>query len=92
MVTLLHLSIETFLKFGTLKLLETSHTVSNVEKNIFQIKMFNETTLPLFIIYSFTKFKVLSSLSKSFHGPLTVTMHFNWLTDRAIDLDHSSIG
>ena len=38
--------------------------------NIFQMKIFNEVTLFLFIIYSFIKFKVLVSLPKSFHAPL----------------------
>ena len=58
-----------FLKFGMVKLFETLHTVSNVRINIFQIKIFNEITLFLFIIYSFIKFEGLFSLPKSFHGP-----------------------
>ena len=58
--------------------------------NIFQIKICNEITLLLFMIYSFIKFKVLVSLPKSFHGPLGMKMHCNWSTDHAID--HSSIG
>ena len=48
-----------FFKFGTVKLLEILHTVSNVKKNVLQIKIFEEITLFLFIIYSFVKFKVL---------------------------------
>ena len=59
-----------FLKFGMVKVFETLQTVSNVKMNIFQMKIFNEITLLLFIIYSFNKFKVLVSLPKSFHGPL----------------------
>ena len=59
-----------FLKFGTVKVFETSQTVSNVKMNICHIKIFDKITLHLFIIYSFVKFKVLVSLSKSFHGPL----------------------
>ena len=37
----------TFLKFGMVKLLETLHTISNVKKNIFETKMFEEITLYL---------------------------------------------
>ena len=59
-----------FLKIGMVKVFETLQTVSNVKMNIFQMKIFNEITLLLFIIYSFIKFKVLVSLPKSFHGPL----------------------
>ena len=36
----------------------------------FEMEIFNETTLLLFIIYSFINFKVLVSLPKSFHGPV----------------------
>ena len=79
-----------FLKFGMVKLFETLQTISNMKMNIFQIKIFNEITLLLFMIDSFIKFKVLVSLPKSFHGPLGMTMHCNWPTDHAID--HSSIG
>ena len=79
-----------FLKFGMVKLFETLQTISNMKMNIFQIKLFNEITLLLFMIYSFIKYKVLVSLPKSFHGPLGMRMHCNWLTDYAID--HSSIG
>ena len=68
---------------------ETLQTISNVNMNIFQIKIFNEITL-LFMICSFIKFKVLVSLPKSFHGPLGMRMHCNWSTDHAIN--HSSIG
>ena len=78
-----------FLKFGMVKLFETLQTISNMKMNIFQIKIFNEITLLLLIIYSFIKFKVLVSLPKSFHGPLGMRMHCNWPTDHAID--HSSI-
>ena len=66
------------------KVFETLQTVSNVKMTIFQMKIFNEITLLLFIIYSFVKFKVLVSLPKS------VTMYCNWPTGHAID--HSSIG
>ena len=59
-----------FLKFGMVKVFDTLHTSSNVKMNIFQMKIFNENTLLLFIIYSFIKFNVLVSLPKSFHGPL----------------------
>ena len=52
------------------KLFETLHTVLNVKINIFQIKIFNEITLLLFIIYNFIKFKLLLSFLKSFNGPL----------------------
>ena len=52
------------------KVFETLQTVSNVKMNIFQMKIFNEITLLLSIIYSFNKFKVLVGLSKSFHGSL----------------------
>ena len=52
------------------KLFETLYTVSNVIINIFQIKIIDEITLLLFIIYSFIKFKVLVNLPKSFNGPL----------------------
>ena len=58
-----------FLKFGMVKLFETLQTVSNVEMNIFQMKIFNETTFLVFIIYSLIKFKVLVSLPFSFHCP-----------------------
>ena len=53
-----------FLKFGMVKLFETLQTISNMKMNIFQIKIFNETTLLLLIIYSFIKFKILVSLPK----------------------------
>ena len=65
-------------------------SVSNVKKNIFQIKIFEENTISLLIIYSSIKFKVLWSLPKSFHRPLTVRMHCNWTTDHPSD--HTSIG
>ena len=52
------------------KVFETLQTVSNVKMNLFQMEIFDEITLLLFIIYSFIKFKVLVSLPKSFHGPL----------------------
>ena len=67
------------------KLLQTLHTLSNVKKNIFQIKIFEDITLFLFVIYSFVNSKVLSSLPKIFHSPLTVRMHCNWPSDHAID-------
>ena len=59
-----------FLKFGMVKIFENSQTVSNMKINIFQMKIFNETPLLLFIIYSFIKFKVLVSVPKIVHGPL----------------------
>ena len=59
-----------FLKFGMVKVSETFYTVSNVKMNIFQIKLLNEITLLLFLIYSFIKFEVSVSLPKSFHGLL----------------------
>ena len=80
----------TFLKFGMVKILELLHTVSDVKNNIFQTKRFEEITFFPFMIYSFIKFKVLSSLPKRFHGPLTIRIHCYWLTDHAIE--HSSIG
>ena len=52
------------------KVFETLQTLLNVKINIFQMKIFNEITLFLFIIYSFIKFKVLVCLPKSLHGPL----------------------
>ena len=52
------------------KLFETLQIVSNVKMNVFQIQMLNMITLLLFIIYSFSKFKVLVNLPKSFYGPL----------------------
>ena len=58
--------------------------------SIFQIKIFKEITLLLFMICSYIKFKVLVSLPKTFHGPLGMRMHCNWPTDHVID--HSSIG
>ena len=70
-----------FLKFGMVKVFETLQTVSNVKMNIFQMKIFNEITLLLFIIYSLVKFKVLVSLPKSFYGPLgldNVLQLANW--------------
>ena len=54
-----------FLKFGMVKVFETLQTVPNVKMNIFQIKIFLEITLLLFIIYSFIQFKVSVSLPKS---------------------------
>ena len=60
-----------FLKFGMVKVFKTLQTVSYVKMNICQMKIFNEITLLPFIIYSFIKFKVLVSLPKSFHGPLS---------------------
>ena len=79
--------IFTFLKFGKVKLFEILQTISNMKMIIFQIKIFNEITLFLFMIYNF---KVLVSLPKSFHGPLGLRMYCNWPTDHAID--HSSVG
>ena len=70
-----------FLKFGMVKVFETLQTFSNVKMNIFHMKIFNEITLLLFVIYSFIKFKVLVSLPKSFHGPLgleNVLQLANW--------------
>ena len=66
-----------FLKFGMVKLFETLQIISNMKMNIFQVKLFNEITLLLFMIYSFIKFKILVSLPKSFHGPLGMRMHCN---------------
>ena len=60
-----------FLKFGMVKVFETLQTVSNVKMNIFQMKIFNEITLLLFIICIFIKFKELVSLPKRFHDPLS---------------------
>ena len=71
------------------KVFEILHTVSNMKMNIFQMKIFNEITLLLFIINSFIKFEVLVSLPKNVHGPLGMRMYCNWQTDPAID--HSSI-
>ena len=59
-----------FIKFGMVKVFETLYTIWNVKINIFQIKLLNEITLRLFIIYSFIKFEVSVSLPKSFHDPL----------------------
>ena len=73
--------IYTFLKFGMVKVFETLQTASNVKMNTFQMKKFNEITLLLFIIYSFIKFKVLVSLPKSLHDPLScdnVLQLANW--------------
>ena len=42
--------------------------VSNVKMNIFQLKIFNEITLFLFVVYSFIKFKLLVSFPNSFLG------------------------
>ena len=70
-----------FLKLEMVKLFETLQTISNMKMNIFQIKIFYEITLILFMFYSFIKFKVLVSLPKSFHGPLGMRMHCNWPTD-----------
>ena len=70
-----------FLKFGMVKVSETLQTVSYVKMNIFQIKLLNEITLLLFLIYSFIKFEVSVSLPKSFHGPLdydNVLQLANW--------------
>ena len=70
------------------KVFETLQTVSNVKMNIFQMKIFNEITFLLFIIYSFIKFKVLVSLPKSFHGPLgyeNILQLGNWPTGHATD-------
>ena len=39
-----------FLKFEMVKLFETLQTISNMKMNIFQIKIFNEITLLLFMI------------------------------------------
>ena len=72
------------------KLFETLQTISNMKMNIFQIKIFNEIALLLFIIYSFINFKVLVSLPENVYGPLNMRMHCNWPTDHAID--HSSVG
>ena len=47
------------------------YTISNMKINIFQIKIFNEITLLVFVIYSFIKFKVLVSLPKGFNGLLS---------------------
>ena len=58
-----------FFKFGIVKPFETLQTVSNVKMNIFQIKIFKEITLLLFVIYTLIKFKILVSLPKSFHCP-----------------------
>ena len=51
-----------FFKFGMMKVFETLHTYLKYENKYFQMKIFNEITLLLFIIYSFIKFKVLVSL------------------------------
>ena len=47
-----------FFKFGMVKVFETLQMVSNVKMNIFQIKILNEITLLLFIIYSFSETKL----------------------------------
>ena len=52
------------------KVFENLQTVSNVKMKVFQMKIFNEIALFLFIIYSFIKLKVLVSLPKTFHRPL----------------------
>ena len=70
-----------FLKFGMVKVFENLQTVSNVKINIFQMKIFNDITLLLFIISGFITFKVLVSLPKRFHGPLdyeNVLQLANW--------------
>ena len=67
---LISMVIFIFLKFGMVKLFETLQTVSNVKMNIFQLKILNEITLLLFIIYSLIKFKVLVNLPKSFQDPI----------------------
>ena len=70
-----------FLKFGMVKVFKTLQIVSYVKMDIFQMKIYNEITLLLFIIYSFIKFEVLVSLPKSFHGPLccdNVLQLANW--------------
>ena len=72
------------------KVFETLQTVLNVKMNIFQLKIFCEITLLLFIICSFIKFKVLVCLPKSFLVHIALTIYYNWPTDHAID--YSSIG
>ena len=73
------------------KVFETLQTVSNVKMYIFQIKIYDEVALFLFIIYNFITFKVLVSLPKISMVHLAVRMYCNWPTDHAI-IDHSSIG
>ena len=76
-----------FLKFGMVKVIETLYTASNVKINTFQMKMFNEIILLIFIINSFFfKFKILVSLPKSFHDPLgyeNVLQLANWPWNRS---------
>ena len=60
-----------FLKFGMVKFYKPLQTVSKVKKiTIFQIKIFNDITPLLLIIYSFVNFKVLVSLPESFRDTL----------------------
>ena len=78
-----------FSNLGMVKLLQSLHIISNMKKNIFQMKIFKKITLCLFIIHSFIELKVLVSLPKVSMVHLTMKMHCNWPTDHAID--HISI-
>ena len=51
-----------FLKFEMVKVFEISQTVSNVKMNIFQMKIFDQIILLLFIILQFHQ---IWSISKS---------------------------
>ena len=48
------------------------HIVSNMKINKFHMKIFEEITLLLFMVYSYSKFKVQVSLLKSVHGLLSI--------------------
>ena len=66
------IEILTFLKFGMVEIVKTLHTVLDVKTEYSSDKILEETILFLFMIYSVIKFKVSSSVPKSFHGPLCV--------------------
>ena len=67
-----------FLKFGMVKVLETSQNISDVKNLQLQIKMVELLNIFLFLNKDFDEIVSFSLSPKKVHGPLTIRMHCNW--------------
>ena len=73
------------LKIGTLIVFTKIHMVLIVEKQLFQIKILNDFSFFLIIIYRLIQFKVFI-LPEKFYGPATFRMHCDWSIDHCMAL------
>ena len=67
-----------FLKFGMVKLLKTSHSITDIKNLWLQMKMLH--LLNIFLFLNYNCYEIISVVvpPNKVHGPLTIRMHCNW--------------